>query len=66
MKPHHILDQLGEGAKHLLDFLSISVAVGTLVSLLPSLAALLTIVWTGLRIFDWIEARWRGRKLSED
>ena len=66
MKPHHILDHLGEGAKHLLDLLSISVAVGTLVSLLPSLAALLTVVWTGLRIFDWIEARWQGRKPSGD
>ena len=66
MKPHHILDHLGDGAKHLLDILSISVAVGTLVSLLPSLAALLTIVWTGLRIYDWWEARWQGRKPSED
>lgn len=66
MKPHHILDHLGDGAKHLLDFVSISVAVGTLVSLLPSLAALLTIVWTGLRIYDWIEARRQGRKPSED
>lgn len=66
MKPHHILDSLGDGAKHLLDFLSISVAVGTLVSFLPSLAALLTVVWTGLRIYDWIEARWQGRKPSGD
>lgn len=66
MKPHHILDHLGDGAKHLLDILSISVAVGTLVSLLPSLAALLTIVWTGLRIYDWCESRWQGRKPSED
>jgi len=66
MKPHHLLDHLGDGAKHLLDFLSISVAVGTLVSLLPSIAALLTIVWTGLRIYDWIEARWQGRKPSGD
>lgn len=66
MRPQHILDSLGDGAKHILDLLSISVAVGTLVSLLPSLAALLTIVWTGLRIFDWIEARWQGRKPSDD
>lgn len=66
MRPHHVLDHLGDGAKHLLDFLSISVAVGTLVSLLPSLAALLTIVWTGLRIYDWIEARWQGRQLPKD
>jgi hypothetical protein len=66
MKPHHILDHLGDGAKHLLDALSATVAVGTLVSLLPSLAALLTIVWTGLRIFDWVEARWQGRYLPKD
>ena len=58
MKPHHI--------KHLLDLLSISVAVGTLVSLLPSLAALLTIVWTGLRIYDWVESRWKNRPPVQD
>jgi hypothetical protein len=66
MKPHHILDHLGDGAKHLLDFISISVAVGTLVSLLPSLAALLTIIWTGLRIYDWVEARWENRPPVQD
>lgn len=66
MTPHHILDHLGDGAKHLLDLLSISIAVGTLVNFLPSLAALLTIVWTGLRIYDWVEAKWQGRKPPQE
>lgn len=60
MKPHHILDHLGDGAKHLLDFVSISVAVGTLVSLLPPIAAAMTILWTGLQIYGWVVAgKWR-------
>jgi hypothetical protein len=30
------------------------VAIGTLISWLPSIAAAFTIVWTALRIYDWI------------
>ena len=47
MTPEH-----AETAKSLGDVLSITVAVGTLVNLLPSIAALLTIIWTAIRIIE--------------
>jgi len=39
-------------AKHVLDALSVVTVVGTLVNILPSIAALFTIVWTGIRIWE--------------
>jgi len=41
-----------ETAKHVVDALSIMTVVGTLVELLPSIAALFTIVWTLIRIWE--------------
>jgi hypothetical protein len=43
---------MDEHAKHILDLASVSVAFATLVSWLPSIAALLSIVWTGVRIYE--------------
>ena len=47
--------------KGLIDGVSLSVAIGTLMDALPYIAALFTIVWTGMQILDWIEKR-RARK----
>ena len=44
--------ELSEGIKHTMDALSIVTVVGTLMNLLPSVAAILTIVWTGIRIYE--------------
>jgi hypothetical protein len=41
-----------ETAKHVVDALSIITVVGTLVEMLPSIAAIFTIVWTGIRIWE--------------
>ena len=41
-----------EKAKHMADGVSLSVAVGTVADWLPEAAALLTIVWTAIRIFE--------------
>jgi hypothetical protein len=41
-----------ETAKHVVDALSIITVVGTLVEMLPSIAALFTIVWTVIRIWE--------------
>lgn len=41
-----------EGLKPAGDIISIGVAVATFVSWLPSVAALLTIVWTCIRIYE--------------
>lgn len=38
--------------KHVGDAVSVAVAVGTLAAWLPPLAALLTIIWTGIRIIE--------------
>lgn len=55
-------DHIPDGAKHLLDALSITALLGTLVSWLPSIAALLTVVWTGIRIIETATVRgWFGK-----
>ena len=41
-----------ETAKHVVDTLSLFTVVGTLVQLLPAVAALFTIVWTSIRIYE--------------
>jgi hypothetical protein len=41
-----------ETTKHVVDALSILTVVGTLVEMLPSIAAIFTIVWTGIRIWE--------------
>ena len=41
-----------ETTKHVVDALSIMSFVGTLVEMLPSIAAMFTIVWTMIRIWE--------------
>lgn len=41
-----------ETMKHVGDGVSALVVIGALSSILPPIAALLTIIWTGLRIFE--------------
>ena len=41
-----------ETAKHVVDALSIGTVVATLAGILPSVAAIFTIVWTGIRIYE--------------
>jgi hypothetical protein len=41
-----------EGTKHVIDGISVLTVVGTLADILPPIAALVTIVWTGIRIFE--------------
>ena len=52
-----------ETVKHVTDGLSILTVVGTLAEILPAIAALFTIVWTGFRIYelDTVQ-RWLGKK----
>jgi len=45
-------DHLNEGTKHFLDGLSLVTVLGTLMDWLPAVAALLSIVWTSLRIYE--------------
>lgn len=43
---------LDESLKHVVDGLSVVTVLGTLVDMLPSIAAVFTIVWTGIRIYE--------------
>lgn len=45
-------NHITEGTKHLIDGLSLITVLGTLVDILPAVAALFTIVWTGIRIYE--------------
>ena len=45
-------NHLDEGIKHAVDALSLVTVIGTLVDMLPSVAALFTIVWTAIRIYE--------------
>ena len=46
-----------ETIKHVADGVAAVTAVGTLMQLLPSVAALFTIVWTGMRITEMIAGK---------
>ena len=48
----HLWEHLPSGIKHTLDALSIATLFGSLISMLPAVASLLTIVWTVIRIFE--------------
>ena len=41
-----------EGTKQVVDAVSVFTVVGTLGELLPPMAALFTLVWTGIRIYE--------------
>jgi hypothetical protein len=41
-----------ETVKHVADGLSVVTVIGTLANVLPAVAALFTIVWTGFRIYE--------------
>lgn len=43
---------MSDTMKHVVDGLSVVTVLGTLVEVLPSVAALFTIVWTGIRIWE--------------
>lgn len=49
---------LGEVTKEAGDLAAGGFAVGTLIGYLPSVAALFTILWTGIRIWEW----YRGKR----
>lgn len=59
---HH----LGDNAKHVLDGVSLFTVLATLSAWLPPLAALLSVIWGCIRIFetetvqDWMKRR-KGR-----
>jgi hypothetical protein len=56
-----------ETIKHVVDGLSIITVLGTLADMLPSVAAVFTIVWTAIRIWEMETVRgWTGRLKDKD
>lgn len=52
-----------EAAKYIGDAAAITVTLGTIMEFLPAIAAVLTIVWTGIRIYETKTVqKWLGRK----
>jgi len=54
---------MDEASKHIVDALSVVTVLGTLVDMLPSVAAVFTIVWTAIRIYETKTVQsWLGKK----
>ena len=57
------LDSVNEHTKHAIDWASVSIAFGTLLQVLPSIAAALSIIWSVIRIYEtktvqnWLKKR---------
>jgi hypothetical protein len=51
-----------EGIKHVTDAISVLTVIGTLAQILPAIAAVFTIIWTGFRIYETDTVRsWLGK-----
>lgn len=58
---------LSETTKHIGDAVSVATVVGTLMQYLPAIAALITIIWTSIRIWetDTVQLLVRGKVMSK-
>jgi len=53
---------MDEATKHIIDFASIATVLGTLADMLPAIAAVFTILWTTIRIYETKTVQgWLGR-----
>jgi len=61
MTEHH------DTMKNIVDAVSVVTVVGTLVDMLPSIAALFTIFWTAIRIYETRTVQgWLGRSAKPE
>ena len=57
---------MDEASKYIVDALSFVTVLGTLADMLPSIAALFTIVWTSIRIYETRTVqKWISKKDAE-
>lgn len=56
---------MDETTKTMVDAASVATMLGTLGSILPPLAALFTIVWTGIRIYETETVQKLVKKIAE-
>jgi glycerol-3-phosphate acyltransferase PlsY len=55
------MQHMNETSKHIVDGLSVATVLGALTAWLPPIAALFTIIWTGIRIWETKTVqRWFG------
>ena len=47
-----VMNTASESTKHVVDGLSLITVVGTLADVLPAVAALFTVVWTAIRMYE--------------
>jgi hypothetical protein len=53
---------MDEASKHIIDFASVLTVLGTLADMLPAVAAVFTIVWTAIRIYETKTVqKWMGK-----
>jgi hypothetical protein len=59
-------ESVSESVKYVIDALSFATVLGTLINMLPSVAALFTILWTAIRIYETKTVQgWLGKKDAE-
>jgi argonaute-like protein implicated in RNA metabolism and viral defense len=64
-----MLSNMHESTKQVVDMASTVTVVGTIMNWLPAAAALWTIVWTSIRIYetktvqDWLKARKNAKQI---
>jgi hypothetical protein len=59
------LGHISETTKHTVDAVSVVTVVATLAQWLPAIAALFTIIWTGIRIVETSTVQgWLGKKVD--
>lgn len=56
---------MSEPIKQFLDGVSVSTAFGVMAGWLPTIAALFAAIYTGLRIYEWIERRVTGVRVVD-
>jgi hypothetical protein len=60
-------DKINEHVKHVIDWTSIGIALGTLMQILPSIAAALSILWSVIRIYETKTVqKWLGKGIYDD
>ena len=55
------MSYISESLKHTLDLISFTTIVGTMTAILPPLAALISIVWGLMRIYE----TWTGKTIAD-
>lgn len=55
-------EPLAPANKTLLDISAVATAAGTIMDVLPAIAALFSCIWIGLNIVDWIDKRIKRRR----